>query len=67
MAKKQEYSFATGAGKSFKNMLVTYALPAIVYLIAGATEWMPSDMAIKLAPVFAFVSYLIKNAITYKK
>lgn len=59
--KKTQYSFKIGIGKTVKNILVTYALPAILYLANGAAEWMPKEKALALTPVLGALCYLLKN------
>ena len=55
------YSKKIGCIKSLKNLLVTFGLPALVYLVNGIGEWMPQDTATKIAPILAFVTYFAKN------
>jgi len=56
-----EYSFTVGLKKSLKNILITYVLPATALLVANYAEWLPTETAVKVAPVIGFVSYLLAN------
>ena len=58
-----EYKLLIGMKKSLKNMLVTYILPAILFLINNQTEWMPQTDALMIAPVLGYIGYFIKNYI----
>ena len=64
--KEEEYSLKIGIIKSLKNIGVTYLIPALLYLINNANEWIPQEHAATIAPLIGFMSYLIKNKIDFK-
>lgn len=61
-----KYSLKIGIKKSVKNIVVVGVLPALAYLSANYTDWLSPELAIKLAPVFMFFSYLLKNYVENK-
>ena len=64
---KTNYSLKTGAVKSLKYTLITYLVPALLFLLNGYTEWLPKEQATAVAPFLAFASYLIHNYFKIKK
>lgn len=66
MAKKVEYSFLIGLGKSIKNVLVTLGIPAILVLANNYVDWLPKEWYPIAVPMISIVSYLAKNYVENK-
>jgi len=66
MATKQKYSKLIGAKKSFKNILITYALPIVLVLVNNQAEWLPNEYALTAAPFLGMISYFVKNYLENK-
>lgn len=58
---KKKYSAKTGAKKSFKNIVVTMAIPALLFLANNLNEWVPQEYMGIVTPVAGFVTYFVKN------
>ena len=65
--KTTNYSLKIGAAKSFNKVLITWCLPAILYLLNNYAEWIPANKVATLAPVMGFVTYLVHNFFKMKK
>ena len=64
---EKEYSIWIGLYKSLKNVLVTVGVPAVVYLINNAVEWVPIDYQPILLPLVSVVAYMVKNKLQFSK
>ena len=60
------YSKLKGVSKTAKNSIVMFGLPALLYVLNGANEWMPQENYIKLAPVIGMCLYYLKNYLENK-
>lgn len=60
---KKCYSLIVGLKKTFKNVLVTAAVPAVAYALLNAAEWLPREYNVVLGFLVACGSYLTKNYI----
>ena len=61
-----EYSKLTGALKSAKNTAIVMGLPAVLYLLNNAAEWMPQEQYLMYAPLIGALCYYVKNYIENK-
>ncbi|MHA1690048.1 MAG: hypothetical protein ACTSU7_00290 [Candidatus Heimdallarchaeaceae archaeon] len=66
MVKKPTYSKLIGAKKSFKNIVITYAIPIALVLINTQAEWLPAEYALTAAPFLGMLSYFVKNYLENK-
>jgi len=61
-----KYKISTGGWKSLKNVLIVWAIPAVLLLADNYTEWVPNKYHVPAAGILGFVSYFIKNWIENK-
>ena len=66
MTKQTGYSALTGLTKSFKNVLITVGIPAMMVLANHYTEWMPKEWYPVAVPLMSMGSYFVKNYIKNK-
>ena len=64
---ENKYSFIIGLQKSFKNVLITVGIPAVIVLADNYTQWIPESWLPIVVPLISIISYLIKNKITFNK
>ena len=61
------YKFSIGLKKVLKNTLVTYGVPALLFVLNSYQEWMSAETATIAAPFIAMVCYGIKNYMENRK
>jgi len=57
----EKYILKIGLKKTLKNTLITFGIPAILYLLNNAVDFIEPNVYLKISPVIAFMSYFIKN------
>jgi len=60
------YNKLIGLIKSVKNTAIVMGLPAILYLLNGAADWMPTEQYLAYAPFIGAACYFIKNYLENK-
>ncbi len=64
MAKK--YILKIGLLKTLKNVLITFGVPAALYVLNNAADFIDPDVYLKISPAIAAISYFIKNWVENK-
>jgi len=62
----KKYSVKIGIGKSIKNVLVVWGIPALVLLVDNWTEWIPKNYHVTAIPIMGAIAYFVKNYINNK-
>jgi len=57
----KKYKVGVGVIKSIKNVLIIWAIPALVLLVDNWTQWIPENYHTTAIPVIGLISYFIKN------
>ena len=57
----EEYSFLIGLQKSIKNTFIVIGVPALIYLLSNANEWMPQEYEFVSKIMLGLGAYLVKN------
>jgi hypothetical protein len=55
------YILKVGLWKTIKNVLITFGVPAALYILNNAVNFIEPDTYLKISPVIAFASYFVKN------
>ena len=55
------YSKLIGLKKTAKNLLVTYGLPALIYLADNIRDFVPDKYLLPVGAIIAGVCYFAKN------
>ncbi len=62
----KKYNLKTGVWKSIKNVLIIWAIPALVLLVDNWVDWIPNQHHAKAIPIIGLIAYFIKNYIQNK-
>lgn len=60
-----KYSIWIGIKKSFKNVVITVGIPAVLVLCNNYVEWLPKSWYGLGIPLISLMSYFIKNKIQF--
>jgi hypothetical protein len=58
-----DYNPYIGLQKTLKNIGVTFGLPALLFFLNSANQWMPSEWLVVATPFISAGSYFLKNYI----
>ena len=61
-----KYILKIGFLKTLKNTAIVFGIPAVLYFLNNAVDFIEPTTYLKISPVIAFVSYFIKNWIENK-
>lgn len=55
------YILKVGLWKTLKNTAITFGVPAVLFILNSAVDFIEPETFLKISPIIAFISYFVKN------